>query len=261
VWSDSKKIVKRPSSFTSFQKLIKGLKIKKISRKGKNIIFYLSENYSLLIHQKLTGHLLYGQWEKVGRNWLAKGNSELNEKINSYIHFLFFLDNGKMIALSDLRKFAKIELGRAGEIEKELKAIAPDPLEMSFSEFKKRISGKRLKIKQVLMEQSVISGIGNIYSNEALFSAKINPFREANKLSVKELKKLYLAIRKILSLSIRLQGDSFSDYRLPSGKKGEFHKMVKVYRRQNKKCFYCGSVIKKGEIGGRSVYFCPKCQK
>ncbi len=261
LWSDSKKMVKKPAKFSDFERTIKGLKIKGVFRRGKNIIFQLSEGYFLLIHQKLTGHLLYGKWEMVGNNWRPLKDKKLAERVNSYIHFVFFLDNGKMIALSDLRKFAKIELAKKEEMEKEMEEMGPDALEISFSNFEERLKKSGLKIKQALMDQKIIAGIGNIYSNEALFMAKINPFRRARDLSEKEIKELYLAIKRVLKLSIKLQGESFSDYRLLSGEKGRFDKMIKVYRRQGEKCPRCGAIIKKSEINNRSVYFCPKCQK
>ena len=261
VWTDFPKMIKKPRTFKEFKRKIKNKKIQKIWRVGKNIIFDLSENLSLLIHQKLTGHLLYGKWQMVNGKWKPKEKGPLSEKINTYIHLLFFLDSGEMLVLSDLRKFAKVELAKTEVIKKELSSLGPDPLEIGFKEFEKRLTGKKGKIKQVLMTQEIISGIGNIYSDEALFGARIHPFKNVLELKEKDLKKLYQALRKILKKAIKLQGESISDYRTPSGERGDFDKIRKIYRREGEKCPRCGAIIKKVKIGGRSAHFCPKCQK
>lgn len=260
VWTDFPKMIKIPKSFEQFKKEIKGKKIKKAWRAGKNIIFDLSQDFSLLIHQKLTGHLLFGYWILDDGYWRPKNPGPLEEKINTYIHLLFTLDNGQMLALSDLRKFAKVELKRTKELKEELKALGPDPLEIDFKEFKKRILGKKGKIKQVLMDQEIISGVGNIYSDEALFEAKINPFKDVAKLKEDDLKRIFQALRKVLKKAIELRGESISDFRDIEGRPGSFDKVRKVYRREGQKCFRCGSIIKREKLAARSAHFCPKCQ-
>jgi formamidopyrimidine-DNA glycosylase len=264
VWTDSPKIIKRPKSFKEFKERIKGKKIEKIWRRGKNIIFNLSRNEALLVHQKLTGHLLFERWKMEAGEWKPEKKGFLEEKVNSYIRLLFILSNKAMLALSDLRKFAKVELLEEEELKSELNVLGPEPLDKSFDfkKFKQVILTKnRGKIKQVLTDQSVIAGIGNIYSDEILFESKICPWRDVSKLSEKDLKNIYLSLKKILTLAVKLQGESFSDYRLPSGEKGRFDKMIRVYRRQGKPCPRCGVLIKKVKIGGRSAHYCPKCQK
>jgi len=263
VWTDFKKMVKKPKDFEQFEKEIKGKKIKKVWRRGKNILLDLSDNKTLLIHQKLTGHLLLGKWEKINNKWQPPPGP-LSEKINTYIHLLFTLDNGEMLALSDLRKFAKIELWDTEELKKskQIETLGLEPLDKSFtfSRFKEALKGQKKKIKQVLMDQTVIAGIGNIYSDEILFEAKVYPFKLANKLSEKELREIYRAIKKILPLAIKLCGESISDYRTLSGEPGFFDKARKVYHREGEKCSRCGTIIKRVKIGGRSAHFCPKCQ-
>jgi len=264
IWTDVPKLIKKPKSFERFKKEIKGTRVQKIWRRGKNIIFNLSGNKRLLIHQKLTGHLLFGKWKKENDKWQAS-IAPLSEKINSYIRLLFIFDNGQMLALSDLRKFAKIELWKNKELaeSKDFKKIGPDPLEkvFNFGRFKEILKRKKGKIKQVLMNQEVIAGIGNIYSDEILFEAKIHPSRRIPELKIEELKRIYQAIKKILRLAVYLQGESFSDYRTPTGKKGNFDKERKIYRRTGEKCFRCRTSIKRIKIGGRSAHFCPKCQR
>ena len=263
VWSDFKKMIKKPN-FEKFKKEIKGKKIQKIWRRGKNIIFNLSGGLSLLIHQKLTGHLLLGIWELEKGKWQAKIPGPLAEDpMNRFLHLIFWLDDGRQLALSDLRKFAKVQLGDKEEILKELEELGPEPLEKNFifQKFKEILSGQKGKIKQVLMDQGVIVGIGNIYSDEILWTAKIHPFRDISKISETELKAIYQAMRKILPRAIELGGESISDFRRISGGRGYFDKERKVYRREGQKCSRCGTIIKRIKLAGRSAHFCPKCQK
>ncbi len=249
IWTDTRKIIKK--DFIFFKRKIKNSKVKKIERKGKNIIILLSNNYYLLIHLKMTGHLLYGQMPIEKNKWYQ-------DKNNHYLRVIFFLDNKKILALSDLRKFAKIELLLEKELEKELRKIGPDPLEITFSEFQKRLP-KKGKIKTVLMNQKFVSGIGNIYADEILWEAKIHPLKDISK--IKDLKPLFLIIKKVLKKGIKLRGSSISDYRDLFGKKGSFDKKTKAYQKEGKNCFRCKKIIKRIKINNRSSCFCPACQK
>ncbi|MCX6721271.1 MAG: formamidopyrimidine-DNA glycosylase, partial [Candidatus Staskawiczbacteria bacterium] len=189
----------------------------------------------------------------------------LNDPYNRFLHLIFFLDNQEMLALSDSRKFAKVELWKTEELlnSKEFKNLGPEPLDKSFTfeKFKKILKNKRGRVKQVLMNPEIIAGIGNIYASEALWVAKIHPEKNIAKLSEKELKSLYEAIKKVLELGVKLGGESFSDYRKPDGSKGNFDDERKAYRRENQKCPRCGTPIKRISFGGRSAFFCPRCQK
>jgi formamidopyrimidine-DNA glycosylase len=264
-WTDWKKMIKRPKNLEEFRKELIGKKILNIKRRAKNILFFLEKEKVLLVHQKLTGHLLYGKWKKKNKDWEAEIEGPLkSDPQNRFIHFILFLSNGWQIALSDLRKFAKIELLNNNELEKELSQLGPEPLDESFTfeKFKEVILKKKKgKIKQVLMDQKVISGIGNIYSDEALWMAKINPFRKVQEIKEEEMKKLYLAIKKILEIGIQLHGESISDYRRIDGSKGEFDKWRKVYRREGEKCKRCQGKIVAKKLGQRTAHFCPICQK
>ncbi len=265
VWTDAPKIVKKPKSFKEFEKEIKGKKIQKVWRRAKNIIFDLSGGYSLLVHQKLTGHLLIGNWKLKTGNWEPLSNNSLKDPVNRYIHLIFWLSGNLMLALSDLRKFAKVELWKTEELlnSSEFKKLGPEPLDpkFTFEKFKQALKNKKGKIKQILMNQEIIAGIGNIYSDEALWWAKIHPFQDVSKLSEDELKKLYEAIKRVLKKGIELGGESFSDYRNIEGEKGDFDDERKVYQREGEKCSRCGTKIKRIKISGRSSCFCPKCQK
>ena len=273
VWSDWHKMarlrsasgqVKRPKSFDLFKKDLLGKKIKKVWRRAKNVIFELSSGYSLLIHQKMTGHLMVGKWVKTQEKWKPKDRGPLDEKINTYLHLMLFLDNGQMIALSDLRKFAKVELWKTEELlnSKEFLSLGPEPLEkgFNFKKFKERLLGKRGKIKIILMNPEIIAGIGNIYANEALWWSKIHPEKDVSRLSEKELRLLYNAVIKVLEAGVRLGGESFSDYRNVEGEKGHFDTERKAYKREKQKCQRCETLIKRIKFNGRSSFFCPSCQ-
>jgi len=269
VWFDAPKLIKKPKP-ADFEKEIKGLKIEDIRRRAKNILIFLNQDKVLLIHQKMTGHLLYGKWAiKKTRNQKFETRSliagAMREKVNDYIHIIFYLDNGWQLALSDLRKFAKVVLGSKEEIEnlEELRKLGPEPLEKNFDfkKFKEAIQKKNGKIKQVLMDQNIISGIGNIYSDEILWTARVHPFKPTNRLNKLELKKIFQATKKILKEALNLRGISISNFRDPEGKKGYYAEHRRVYQREGEKCPRCGGIIKRVKIGGRSAHFCPKCQK
>jgi formamidopyrimidine-DNA glycosylase len=263
-WTDSPKMVKKPKNISQFKKELDKRKIEKVWRRGKNILFQLSGNKTLLIHQKISGHLLLGKWKRLKSGWKASSR-DLSDKVNTFIHLIFVFDNNQMLALSDPRKFAKVELWNTdGLLQSEFfQKLGPEPLEKNFTfeKFKQTLKNKTGKIKQVLMNQEIIAGIGNIYSDEILFKAKINPLRKANELKEKELKQIYSATKTILKQAIKLKGDSFSDYRTIAGKKGRFQEKNAVYQKDGQKCRRCGAIIKKVKIGGRSAHYCPRCQK
>lgn len=270
VWTDSPKQIKKPKRFEDFRKGLKKEKIIDIRRRAKNIIFILSNNKSLLVHQKMTGHLLLGKWALRKGRWVPKTKGPLEEKTNGYIHLMFILDNGQMLGLSDLRKFAKAELWGTDDLEHSdlMKKLGPEPLEkeFTFSRFKQALNPyleqkRRGKIKQVLMDQNVIAGIGNIYSDEILWRAKIHPLTEVSSLKEKDLKNIYGYTKEVLKKAIALKGESFSDFRTPSGEKGGFDSERKAYQREGEECLRCKSMIKRMKMGGRSAHFCPKCQK
>ena len=249
VWCDTLSIIKNP--FSEFQKKIKGKEIKQIRRIGKNIIFDLSNHSILLVHQKMTGHLLYGKWKKDKKGWVS--TKALQDPINRFLHILFFLDTGYQLALSDMRKFAKVEF-----LEQIDLTIGEDALAISLNNFKKKVKRKK-GIKTILMDQSILAGIGNIYSDEVLFEAKVHPLKQGNSLTEKELQRIYQAMKKVLKKAIIEKGTSFSDYRTPDGTKGGFLKFIKVYHK--KECPICLGQIKKVKIGSRTAHFCDKCQK
>lgn len=281
IWSDTKKFKvparggsalggKRfqPKAGPPWAEKIIGSKIEKVGRVGKNILFYLTGKKILLIHQKMTGHLMYGKWKvakvkskKFKVESLLKG--PFQEKVNNYIHLILYLDNGWQVALSDLRKFAKVEVfdARSADEIADLKNIGPDALKIKFADFQKNIAVKSGSIKQVLMNQEVVAGIGNIYSDEILWKAMIHPEVKANSLSVGALKKIFKAMRSILRKAVKKRGTSISDFRDAYGERGEYGDERLAYRRESQPCFRCKRKILRIKINGRSSCFCPVCQK
>ena len=265
-WFDWPKVIKAPRP-AAFERFLKSERILRAKRRGKNILIYLSGNKLLLVHQKMTGHMLVGKWkvEKNKRPEPIEPRALITDPYNKYVHLILYLDNGKMLALSDLRKFAKVIAGPVSQIENlpELKKLGPDALDPKFQyvAFKKTIGSEGRKIHQVLMDQEVIAGIGNIYSDDILWKARIHPFKPANKLSGKEIRDLYKATKQILVKALKLRGTSTSDYRDTAGKEGGYTDYRLVYQREGEPCQRCKTKIKRVKIGGRSAHFCSRCQK
>lgn len=269
-----KRTIKDEKFFLDFKKKVLGQKIIKVTRRAKNILIDISGEHTILIHLKMTGHLLFGNYyqEKKTGKWLPRGSKALADPFNRFVHLVFTLEdkkkNKKFLVFSDARKFGKVTLFRSKEISliKDLKDLGPEPLEESFTfkVFKDRLALKpRGKIKTVLMNQNIIAGIGNIYSDEMLWQSGINPNSICIKIPDRKLKLLWEAMRQILEKSIILGGDSTSDYRNIKGEKGNFQKHHKVYRQSGKRCPKpkCCGIIKREIIGGRSAHFCPKHQE
>ena len=251
--------------FNSFKDSLIDRRIEKIERVGKNILIYLSGDQLLLVHQKMSGHLLLGEWSIIDGVVSSKNKGIFEDKINGFIHLIFYLSDGSMLALSDLRKFAKAISGPTKKVLElpEITSLGPDALDknLTFEEFRRRIKSKKSKIKVVLLDQKVIAGIGNIYADESLWSAKIHPEAISNKINDEKLKKLYNAMREILSFSIEIGGDSMSDFRNIHGKRGGYQEHHKVYQREGEDCYSCGQRIKRIKIAGRSSHYCNFCQK
>lgn len=267
VWTDWKKIFRQPH-FAQAQKLLQGVHVVGATRRGKNILIELEHGYTMLIHMKMTGHLMVGKYTKTKTGWIPQDkNSPLADPFNRFIHVLFTLSNKMHLAFSDTRKFGRIDIEKTKELNHSprLAHLGPEPLSKSMilSVFLKRVALRsRGKIKQVLMDQTVIVGIGNIYSDEMLFLAKIHPESIVKHIPKKQLRKLFIAMKKVLSLGIDFGGDSTSDYRNIDGVRGAFHHRHNVYRETKKPCKRkkCSGVILRKMVGGRSAHFCSVCQ-
>lgn len=261
VWCNNKKMVE--PAFENFKEQIKGKEIERARRRAKLILLDLSDGKTLLIHQKLTGHLLSGEWERIQGEWKAE-SEPLTDKVNDYLHLVFYLDSGQMLALSDLRKFAKAELWDTEQLEQseQMQKLGPEPLSEDFDleEFKQQLKRRRAAVKKILMNQEVVAGIGNIYSDEILWEAEINPLTPVNELTDSELEEILAAMKSILQEAVEARGTSTSDYRDLHGKPGRYQEQLEVYQREGEPCSRCGTSIKRKKVGGRSAHFCPQCQ-
>lgn len=263
--------IKNPKYFVAFKKKIIGNKIIKAERVGKNVLIHLSNNQTILVHMKMTGHFMYGKYEreeaagkKTSAEWSpSEKNSPLSDPFNKHIRLLFTLSNGNHLAFADTRKFAKIFIFETENRHKiaDLTDLGPDPMTKNFSLsiMKERLMlRKNWKIKQALLDQELIAGIGNIYSDEMLWSSGIHPLSIVSKIPQQKLKLLYKSMRSVLKKGLDFGGDSMSDYRNIYGLPGKFQSKHNVYRRAGEKCpKRDGGEIKRMKIGGRSGHFCP----
>ncbi len=250
-----------------FVKQVQGVEVEDVRRRAKNLIIKLSNGMNLLVHLKMTGHFMIaedsaevsseGKWIK------AKNKNLIDDRQNQFIRIIFHLDNGTILAMSDMRKFAYIKLVDDKELEKFLASYGPEPFSSEFTERKLAsiLKSKNIAVKKILMDQSQIAGIGNIYADEILWAARVHPLSVSSKLSDKDIEAIYQNIKKILKLAIEKRGTSTSDFRDTEGKKGKFGDLRNVYRKTDLPCPECGGPVKKITVGGRGTHFCPVCQK
>jgi formamidopyrimidine-DNA glycosylase len=252
------KQVKTPRA--RFLKLVQGRKIKGVSRRAKILIFELENGYYLVFHLKLTGQLIYRQ-----KNKLAGGGHPIKQDLkdlpNKYSHVIFDFVDGSRLFFNDTRQFGWVKLVDKKELDKIQLEFGPEPLEISFGQFRDLFKSKKSVIKPLLMEQKFLAGVGNIYAQEALFCAGILPTRAADKINQKELEKLYNCLQKILKQAVAKKGTSADNYVDAFGREGSMEPYLKVYGRAGQKCKRCGSVLKLIKQGQRSTVYCPKCQK
>ncbi len=271
--------VKKKRLFKGNPKKVIKLKIKDVRRRAKIIIIDLvnrgltqtitksrtnaDNDLHLLIHLKMTGQLIYA--DKKGQFGGGHPVPPFDKEVpNKYTHIIFKLSDGSTLYYNDLRQFGWIKIVSSSELEKELEKFGPEPLDKSFTfdKFKKIIAKKsKAKVKPTLMDQSIVAGLGNIYSAEVCFRAGIMPDRIIKTLNDNDIKKLYQVIKKVLALAIKYKGTSADAYVTLEGERGEYRKKLWVYGREGQPCPKCGRPIKKMKLAGRGTYFCDKCQK
>lgn len=271
MWSASKiakNTIKDRSYFPYFKKYVLGQKIVNVERRAKYILINLENGFTMVIHMKMTGHLMVGKWKIESGKWKPEDKkSPLNDPYNRFIHVVFSLSNGKQLAFCDSRKFGTIIVQKTNTLHTDkLSHLGPEPLEKFFTlnNFKERVLKSPTRaVKTVLMDQKIIAGIGNIYSDEMLHLAHILPTRLPKNITNVEWKLLFKSMREVLKKGINFGGDSMSDYRNIEGLRGNFQKKHLVYLRTKEKCFTkgCTGIIVKKKVGGRSAHFCPLCQK
>ncbi|HTX15653.1 MAG TPA: bifunctional DNA-formamidopyrimidine glycosylase/DNA-(apurinic or apyrimidinic site) lyase [Candidatus Baltobacteraceae bacterium] len=229
-----------------------GKRVRAVCRQGKFLLVELEPrgektgDLGLLIHLGMTGQIRVCPPEA---------------PVAPHTHVFLALDDGKELRYTDTRRFGRMQLLVDGEREKALGSLGRDPLEMTKEQFAAAIGSRRARIKALLLDQHVTSGVGNIYADESLWRARIHPMRIGATLRPTEIHRLYRATRDVLNEAIRLRGSSISDYVDSDGQRGEFQLRHRVYQRTGKKCFRCGATIRRAIVAGRSSHFCPRCQQ
>ena len=238
-----------------------GRRIEAVERYGKFMLLRLSQALSagvnlpgngdaapasLLVHLGMTGQLA------------PTPAAQLSEK---HTHVWLLLDDGRELRYTDPRRFGRMAYLTEGPLAAELTAFGADPLEVSAQEFAARVRSRRARIKALLLDQSVLRGVGNIYADESLWRAKIHPARLGAQLSEEQAKRLRKVLQDILQKAIALRGSSISDFLDANGEPGEYQRHHRAYGREGKPCYRCGTPIRRAIVAGRSSYFCPKCQR
>ncbi len=252
------------NSKSEFLKKVQGVMVKNVRRRAKTLIFDLDNGHHLVFHLKLTGQLIYR--DKAGK--LGGGGHPIQpdlEKLpNKYSHVIFNFSDGSRLFFNDLRQFGWVKLVNDDELAEMALEFGPEPLDKNFTfgKFKEIISKKKFTaIKPLLMDQKFLTGLGNIYAQEAVFCAGILPTRAVNKINESELKKLYQCLQKILKFAITKKGTSVDAYVDVFGRAGSMAAYLKVYGRVGEQCRRCGAIIKAIKQGSRTTCYCPKCQR
>ncbi|MEA1872221.1 MAG: bifunctional DNA-formamidopyrimidine glycosylase/DNA-(apurinic or apyrimidinic site) lyase [Chloroflexota bacterium] len=220
-----------------------GQKVESLERRGKYLIFHLSNGRSLIIHLRMTGILL------------------LNPRgVDRYARAVFQFSNGHRLVLSDLRRLGLIWL--VDDADTVVGKLGPEPLDESFTPgiLGQRLSRHHIPVKATLLDQCIVAGIGNMYADEALFAARIHPLRKADALSPEEVQTLYQSIRRVLGAAIGSKGASVDTYVRPEGELGTAHFDFKVAHKGGESCPVCGSTIERVLVQNRGTCFCPRCQ-
>ena len=247
----------------TFPKHLVGEKILRISRRSKYLIFHFKKKL-LLVHLGMSGKLLLKQ-SNDNKIFKTSFYYDLNV-LHKHNHIYFKLNNDLVLVYNDVRRFGFFKLYNTTEINriKFLKKLGLEPFSKKFNikYFETFVQKRKKNIKNLLMDQTFISGLGNIYVNEALFMSGIRPIRLCNSLSLSEIKNLIFNIKKILQFSISKGGSSIRDFKDILGKSGAFQQFFYVYGRENKNCsrISCKGKIKKIQISNRSSFYCNKCQ-
>ena len=241
-----------PLKPAQFNRKIKGVRIEAINRRGKFILIELNSDRVLAVHLRMTGKFLYLNAE---------------DDLPKHSHAIFYLDNERRLIFRDQRQFGVMKLVARARLAKTkgIRELAPEPLSDDFSPAYLRdiIARSRRSLKTLLLDQTKVLGLGNIYAAEALFRAGINPFKIGAQLSSPRVKRLHQAIREVLSDAITDGSTSRIKLEHPNGfSYGEaFERFWQVYEREGEPCFKCGARIRRITHGGRSTYWCPRCQR
>ncbi len=247
-----------------FKKILQSNSFQEIKRTGKLLIFALTNDPDsfLLIHLRMTGQLVYCTKDSV----LAGGHSTkelIDCQKNKHSYVIFHFSDDSKLFFNDQRTFGALKIVNSAQLQIELKRFGIEPLQKNFTlgALKKIIANHETSIKSLLLNQQLISGIGNIYADEILFRAAIRPQRTARSLTALEIKNIHGAANIILRDAIKSRGTTFNNYVDGRGQPGSFVKKLKVYGRGKLNCFQCKNVLQKIKVAGRGTVFCEQCQK
>jgi formamidopyrimidine-DNA glycosylase len=243
----------------ALQQNLPGRQIEAVERYGKFMLLRLSAAHgetcvatngdaapaALLVHLGMTGQI---------------APAPAAQPLEKHTHVCLLLDDGRELRYTDARRFGRIAYLTKSLLAEELTGFGADPLEVSKQEFAERICGRRARIKALLLDQSVLRGVGNIYADESLWRAKIHPARLGANLNKKQAETLRRALQNILQKAIVLRGSSISDFLDAEGEPGEYQRHHRAYGREGKSCYRCKTRIRRAIVAGRSSYFCPRCQ-
>lgn len=253
-----------PNAPGDVQRFLLGASVTAVRRRAKVLLIDLSSQYSLVIHLKMTGQLVFrGEHERFGAG--HPNHSLVGELPDKTTRVTLTFADGSKLFFNDQRKFGWMRLLPTVEVENLdfFQKVGPEPLAADFTttDFAARLQ-RRAKsgIKAVLLDQTVVAGIGNIYADESLWAAKIHPESKVAELSAAQLATLYTELRRILQLSIQKGGSTDRNYVDARGKRGSYLSFAQVFRRQGQPCPRCGTTIIKTKVAGRGTHTCPQCQ-
>ena len=244
---------------------LEGKKIRSIKRRSKFLILKVGKEIIILIHLGMTGKFFFVDNQE--RKFKTSFYYNINKKDKKHDRIIFFLQGNQKLIYNDIRKFGFIKLYNIKNFNKitHLQNLGPEPLNSGFNlrYFQKYISGRKRKIKDILMDQKFVSGLGNIYVNEILFLSKIKPTRKVAKVKDTEIEKIIKNTKNILRSSIKYGGSSIKDFSVDDGKKGSFQQYFNVYGRKGEKCSNvdCNKNVIRTVISNRATFFCKSCQK
>jgi formamidopyrimidine-DNA glycosylase len=246
-----------------FEAAIAGRRIEALARRAKYLILELAGGDALLVHLGMSGSLTHRPGNAAAGGPAFADHDESLDPAHDHVEFR--LDDGSRIVYNDPRRFGLLKLVPAGTLDStvELRGLGPEPLGKAFSAeyLALKARGRRVAIKNLLMDQRIVAGIGNIYAAEILFRAAVRPTRRAGRLSRAEIARIAAATRSVLREAIGKRGTTFRSYRDSRGQPGGFSSRLRVYGREGEACYTCSTPIRNVIIGQRASFFCPQCQK
>jgi formamidopyrimidine-DNA glycosylase len=254
-----------PNAEEDVQQFLVGAMIAEVARRAKVLLIELDTKYSLVIHLKMTGQMVYrSDGEAFGAG--HPNDSLIGSLPDKSTRVTFEFEDGSRLFFNDQRKFGWVWLLPTAEVPNIdfMKKVGPEPLSADFTQaqFRQRLRRRaNTNIKAAILDQTTLAGIGNIYADEGLWGAKIHPSTLVKNLSDAKLNTLFTALRDVLELSIEKGGSSDKNYVNAKGQRGSYLTFANVFRREGKPCLRCGTVIIKTRVAGRGTHTCPKCQR